>query len=198
MIRLSHRQRQALATQQLIVDAARDLFLELGYGATTIEAISDRAGVAVSTVYSIFKNKRGLLAAVRESWHQASGQRDIYQLALAEHNPAKRLELAARATRRQWESGADMFVIYNSAAAVDLEAAAERDKALAGRQANLEQFIQATSPMLHPGLTNDRATAIYLTLTRAELYQELVENFGWSPDEYEIWLADLLKQQLLP
>jgi hypothetical protein len=52
--------------------------------------------------------------------------------------------------------------------------------------------------MLRPGLTPERAAAIYLALTRAEVYLELVEVFGWSPDDYEAWLADTLKQQLLP
>ncbi len=33
---------------------------------------------------------------------------------------------------------------------------------------------------------------------RAELYRELVEESGWSPDEYEAWLLETLKEQLLP
>ena len=36
---MTHRQKQALATRTLIVDTSRDLFLEQGYGVTTIEAI---------------------------------------------------------------------------------------------------------------------------------------------------------------
>ena len=195
---LSHRQRQALATQKIIVDAARELFLEQGYGTTTIEAISARAGVAVSTVYSIYKNKRGILKAIREAWHQESGQRDIYQMALQEPDPQRRLSLAANATRRQWEMGATMTSIYDSAAAVDREAAAERDEAFAGRRTNLSHFIEATAAILRPGLSHERAAAIYLALTRREVYQELVDVFGWSPDEYETWLTQILTQQLLP
>ena len=63
----SHRQRQALATRQIILEAAHRLFLEQGYGSTTIEVISAEAGVAVSTVYGIYKNKRGILKAIREA-----------------------------------------------------------------------------------------------------------------------------------
>jgi AcrR family transcriptional regulator len=195
---LTHRQRQALATQKLIVDTARLLFLEQGYGTTTIDAISIKAGVATSTVYAIYKSKRGILKAIREAWHQESGQRDIYQQALQETNPQQRFALAARATRRQWETGADMTTIYLSAAAVDSEAAAELKQSLAGRQSNLARFIEASSSMLRSELSAERATAIYLALTQAEIYQELVERWGWSPDEYESWLANVLKQQLLP
>lgn len=194
---LSYRQRQALLTQQIIVDAARELFLTQGYGATTIEAISARAGVAVSTVYSIYKNKRGILKAIREAWHQESGQRDIYDQARHEADPQRRMELAASATRRQWETGAAMTAIYSSAAAVDAEAAAELKEALAGRRRNLTSFVEDSAALLRPSLDVQRATAIYLALTHDAIYKELVEDFGWTPDEYEAWLAATLKQQLL-
>ncbi len=195
---LSHRQRQALVTQDIILGAARELFLEQGYGSTTIEAISARAGVAVSTVYGIYKSKRGILKAIREAWHLESGQREIYEQALQEMNAPRRMELAANATRRQWETSAAMMSIYASAAAVDSEAAAELKEALAGRRQGMAKFIEATVPMLRSNLEKHRASAIYLALTRPEVYQEFVGVFGWSPDEYEMWLAEILKQQLLP
>jgi tetracycline repressor-like protein len=50
--KLTHRQRQALATQTLIVETACQLFVERGYHATTIEMIAAEAGVAVSTIYA--------------------------------------------------------------------------------------------------------------------------------------------------
>jgi AcrR family transcriptional regulator len=194
---LTHRQRQALATQQLIVDTARELFLEQGYGTTTIDAISSRAGVAVSTVYAIYKNKRGILKAIREAWHQESGQRDIYQEAAAQTDPARWLEFAAHATRRQWETGAPMTAIYASAAAVDAEAAAELQEALTGRRTNMAHTIRQSPLTLHASSDPEHMIAIFLALTRSEVYQELVDVAGWSPDAYESWLADTLKQQLL-
>ena len=196
--KLTHRQRQALATQKLIADTARKMFLEQGYGATTIEAISVRAGVAVSTVYAIFTNKRGILRAIREEWHLASGQRDIYKEALTYSDPARRLEVAAHATRRQWETSAAMMTIYLSAAATDQEAAAELKQALEGRKAFLSYFISELSTALRSDIDPARATAIFQALTKPEIYQELVQEAKWSPVEYETWLADILKQQLLP
>jgi AcrR family transcriptional regulator len=193
----THRQRQAQATQQLILDTARDLFAAQGYGTTTIDAIAARAGVAVSTVYAIYKNKRGILVAIREAWHQESGLRDIIKQALQEPDGAKRLAMAAHATRRQWETSARMMAIYASAAAVDAEAAAELQVAYAGRRAGMASFIRESMFVLRPDMDEARATAIYLSLTRPEVYQELVEAFGWSPDAYEAWLTDVLQQQLL-
>jgi TetR/AcrR family transcriptional regulator, regulator of autoinduction and epiphytic fitness len=197
---LTHRQRQALATQTLIVDTARELFLTRGYTATTMDAIAETAGVAVSTVYAIFKNKRGILREIRQAWHLTSRQRDIYNEARQQPDPKRRLALAAHATRRQWETGASMMTIYQGAAAADPEAAAELAEALEGRRRGISPFVRemAQADMLQHDLTEDRAAAIYLALTHPEVYQELVDVAGWSPDEYESWLASLLQQQLLP
>ena len=182
----------------LIVDTARRLFLEQGYHATTIEMIAAEAGVAVSTIYAIFRNKRGILQAMREAWHLESGQRDIYAQAREESDPEKRLALAAHATRRQWETGAALTRIYNAAASADPEAAAELAVALEGRRKNLTAFIEEMAPDLRPGLGAERAAEIFLALTMAEIYDTLVRQRGWTPDEYETWLTTLLRQQLLP
>src|SRR2546421_6735705 len=178
---LTHRQRQALATRQLIIDSACELFLEQGYLTTTIEAISAKAGVAVSTVYAVFRNKRGILQAIRERWHQESGQRDIYRQAMEQQDPKRRLELAANATRRQWETGGAMMAIYEAAAAADPDAAAELSTALQGRRTFLTQFIGDMSEQLRPGLSSGRAIALLYTLTQPTIYQELVGEEGWSP-----------------
>lgn len=47
-----------------IVDVATELFFTLGYGATTIEAVARRAGIAKRTLYHRFENKPALLRAV--------------------------------------------------------------------------------------------------------------------------------------
>lgn len=46
------REKRAKATRRTILDAARQLFITHGYGATTIQAIADEADVAVQTVYA--------------------------------------------------------------------------------------------------------------------------------------------------
>jgi AcrR family transcriptional regulator len=194
---LTHRQRQALATRQLIVDAACELILAQGYIATTIEAISAKSGVAVSTVYTVFRNKRGILQAIREKWHQESRQRDIYQQAMEQLDPKRRLELAAYATRRQWETSGAMMTIYQAASAVDPDAAAELSTALKGRRTFITHFIGDMAEQLRPDITLTRAVAIFYALTQPTIYQELVEGDGWSPEEYEAWLAETLQQQLL-
>ncbi len=195
--KLTHRQRQALWTRRLIVDAARKLFLERGYAATTMDAIAEEAGVAVSTVYAAFRNKRTILRAMREAWHEQTRAREINLEASRQPDPARRLEMVANATRRQWETGGAVVAVYQGAAAADQGAAAELAEALRGRRAVLDRVVEGMEGSLRPGLDVDRAAALLRALCRAEVYRELVEESGWSPDEYEAWLRETLKGQLL-
>lgn len=195
---LTHRQRQALETRRLIVDAARELFLERGYAATTMEAIAEEAGVAVSTVYAIFKNKRAILREIRMAWHERTRAREINEEAVEQPDPERRLEMVAHANRRQWEFGGTLVAIYQGAASVDREAAAELSEALRGRRVVMDRVVEGMKDALRPGLDVVRAAAILRALCLAEVYLELVRESGWSPDEYEAWLFETLKEQLLP
>jgi len=194
---LTHRQRQALLTRRLIAEAAGRLFLARGYAATTMDAIAGEAGVAVSTVYAVFKNKRAILKEIRMAWHARTQAREINAEAARHPDPERRLEMLASSNRRQWELGAGMIAIYQGAAAADREAAAELDEALRGRRAALDRIVEGIEEALRSGLDSTRAAAILRALCRAEVYQELVEESGWSPDEYEAWLVTMLKTQLL-
>jgi AcrR family transcriptional regulator len=195
---LTHRQRQALWTRRLIVDAARKLFSERGYSATTMDAIAEEAGVAVSTVYAVYKNKRTILRAIREAWHEQTRAREINEEASRQPDPERRLEMVANATRRQWETGGAVVAIYQGAAAADREAAAEQRQALRGRRAALDRVVEGMKEALRPDLDEDRAAAILRALCRPEVYRELVGESGWSPNEYEAWLFKTLTEQLLP
>jgi len=175
-----------------------ELFLKRGYAATTMDAIAGEAGVAVSTVYSIFKNKRAILREIRMAWHERTRARRINEEAAQESDPARRLEMVAHANRRQWEFGGTLVAIYQGAAAADREAAAELEEALRGRRAALDRVVWGMEGALRPGLGVETAAAILRALCRAEVYQELVDGSGWSPDGYEAWLAESLKSQLLP
>ena len=55
------RDEQAAATRRRIVDAGRDLFIERGYAATTIDAIAERAEVSRKTVFTAVGGKAAVL-----------------------------------------------------------------------------------------------------------------------------------------
>ena len=196
-LKSTHRQRQAQATRSMIVAAAQALFLEQGYICTTIDIIAERAGVATSTVYAIFGSKRGILRAIRDTWHERTHIRELINSNQQSTNPAERLEQLAAATRRQWELGAEVTAIYTGAAAADPRAAAELTQALAGRREGLQNFTRNLEPYLRPGLDAAHAAAILQALCMPEVFDELVRHSSWSADEYQAWLAKALKHEIL-
>lgn len=57
----SRRQEQARENRRRILQAAHELFVNRGYGQTTIADVAARADVAVETVYAAYRNKATLL-----------------------------------------------------------------------------------------------------------------------------------------
>lgn len=49
-----------------VLDAARALFIEHGFGATSMEAIAARANVSKATVYAYYASKQTLFAATTQ------------------------------------------------------------------------------------------------------------------------------------
>src|SRR4051812_26875279 len=62
----TRREEVALETRQLLIDTARDLFTENGYGPTSIEDVVRKAGVTRGALYHHFDGKLGLFRAVFE------------------------------------------------------------------------------------------------------------------------------------
>ncbi len=195
--RQTWRQRQAQATRDLIIEAARELFLQKGYVASTIEAIAARSGVAVSTIYFAFGSKRSLLREIRQRWHEVSHIREMLNEARTRSTAEEKIELLAHGTRRQWETSAAIIPIFQEAAASDREAAQELKEALRGRRAAIEGFVAGLESSLRSGISPADASAVVRALCRREVYEELVRESDWSPDTYEKWLARALKTQLL-
>ncbi len=196
-VNLSYRQLQAQATRERVAAAARRLFAERGYVGTTVAAISKAAGIAEPTVYKAFGNKKAILDEIRRVWIRDSEVRPLQAEAMAESDVRRRVDLAARWHRQQLERGYDVIMIYQEAARADPSIAEIWSQVLRGREREKKRFIEALANNLRHGLTVKIATDLYVTLERPEIYAELVFDRGWSPEEYEAWLATTLKQQLL-
>lgn len=60
------RETQKQDTRRKVLEAARDLFNEIGYDETTIRAIAERAGVSVGSVFTTFASKADVLSQVMD------------------------------------------------------------------------------------------------------------------------------------
>jgi AcrR family transcriptional regulator len=192
----SVREERAWVTRGRITEAARRLFRAQGYGATTLTDVAREAGVAVQTIYAIYRSKAGLLRALREGLREHPEADAQFEAAVRERDADRVLGLFARSIRIRWQDGADIVAIHRDAAAVDGAIRTEVDATLAVRRAGLERLARSLKTGLG-AVATERASAILDVLTLPEVYLELVEVQGWTPDEFEAWLGQALRGQLI-
>jgi AcrR family transcriptional regulator len=203
--RRSRRADRAEQTRRRIVESATALFDCRGYSATTMEAIAERADVAVETVYSRFRNKANLLDAILEpSIVGVTDGRDLFALPeIAEIRQCRdqrgQIRLLARFSRGILERSATAHRILRSAAASDPKAAElqRRDAKRRGDGQRIYIDMLLTSGPLRAGLTADDAATTYSALSNPNSYALLVGERGWTADKFEQWLGDSLTLLLL-
>jgi AcrR family transcriptional regulator len=190
--RSSYRQQQAAATRDRIAEAARRLFATAGYGATSMEAVADEAGVAVRTVYSAFGAKREILSFICEQWLERARARERAGEVLAEPDPARRLRGAASWLRGLYEAGFYVVMIFEAATDESAETRALLRSKLAGRNQAMDAMIASLEGHLHAPV--GEVQAVYRALAAPGVYLELVEESGWTPDQFERWVGDALER----
>jgi AcrR family transcriptional regulator len=189
-----------------VIDAARDLFLERGYGATTVDAISDRAEVPPATVYRLFSSKHGILKSLLDvsivGDHEDVPMADRPEVQSLVDNPNAREQLAGfvGVTVRVNERIAPLYRILTSAAGTDPNAAGLLDELTRQRQRGQRTIARslARAGALRPELRERDAADLIHALMSPELYQLLVVDRAWNADRYQRWLARTLGDQLLP
>jgi AcrR family transcriptional regulator len=191
------RDERARVTRRRIADAARALFWSRGYGATTLQAVADEAGVAVQTVYAVYGSKAGILHELRDSVVRQPEADALFEEALHEDKAEAKLKLFAQSIRRRWEFGHDVVAIHGDAAATDASVRVEVEQVLERRRAGIDRFARTLEGQLAPGIDVAHATAIIDALTLPEVYAELTDVAHWDADEFEGWLARSLRSQLL-
>lgn len=188
-----------------VVEAARRLFLERGYGSTTIEAISDLADVPPATVYRLFSSKHGILKSLLDATIVGDdedvplAQRQDVQSLLAEPDPAKLLAGFVALTARVNTRVAPLYWILVSAAGTDPDTAELLDELTRQRQQGQRLIARAlfTAGVLHPELQERDAADIIHALLSPELYRLLVLDREWKTDRYQRWLVGTIAAQLL-
>jgi AcrR family transcriptional regulator len=199
------RQARTRLARTAVVQAARTLFLERGYAATTIEAVSELSDVPPATVYRLFASKLGILRALLDV--SVAGDDDA--VAVADRPRAR--EIAADPDPRMQLAGfagiscgimsrtEPLYRILVSAAGSDPEAAALLAERIRQRQQGQGQIARllAEAGALQPGLSERDAADIIHALMSPEIYRLLVGDRGWSPDHYQQWLTGTLIEQLV-
>lgn len=202
----SRRREQAAGTRRAVLEAARRLFLDQGYAATTVAAIAAEAGVSVETVYKAFGNKPGLVKAVFDVSIVGDDEpvplveRERVRRIQQEPDPGRKLAIYGEHLAETAPRSVPVQLLVRDAAATD-PGAAEVWRQMSGeRLTGMTMFARDlhAGGHLRPGLTVDDARDVLWTYNSAEVYDLLVLQRGWEPERYGRWVADALAAALLP
>ncbi len=199
------RQARTRRTRAAVVEAARNLFVERGYAATTIEAISDRSDTPQATVYRLFSSKLGILKEVLDV--SVGGDDEVVAMTdrpqvralLSHEDPKKQLAGFAALLRDLMARVGPVHRILADAARSDEDAASLLGEIARQRHEGQRRVARslARSFALRPGLRERAAGDIIHAIASPEVYGLLVLDRGWSAERYEKWLRSILIEQLL-
>ena len=192
-------------TRAAVVEAARTLFLERGYAATTIEAISDLSDTPQATVYRLFSSKLGILkglldvSVVGDDEAVAMADRPQVRALLSDQDPKSQLAGFAALVGGVMTRAAPVHRILADAARSDEDAASLLAEIARQRQEGQRRVARslARSSSLRSGLRERDAADIIHALASPEVYGLLVFDRGWNGERYETWLKTILIDQLV-
>ncbi len=189
------REQQAAATRRAVVDAARELFLAKGWSATGMREVAEAAGVALETVYAHFSSKRGLLRAVADEAvvgddePVALAERPDF-LAIGHGRRSERMQAAARLLTSVQMRTAAFATLLREAAPADDEIA---EMLRSTRERQREDISRALELMIGRAPTGAERDGVW-AITSPEVYLLLVDESGWTTEQYETWAAETLER----
>lgn len=196
---------QALQTRRSIVAAASRLFIADGFGATTIDAVAEAAGVSRKTVFTAVGGKVELLKLALD-WAVAGDDQTV--------------ALSDRAAIRRWmgqtdpravltglagnlaEIGARIGPLYaalEAAAGLDPEAREVVEESQRHRLDDARKVARRLRELkaLTTDVSYEEAVDLVWLAMDPRLFDRLVRVRRWSTSRFEEWLGEDLCRQLL-
>lgn len=192
------REHQADQTARAVIEAARDLFVANGWAGTGMREVASKAGVATETVYSRFSSKLGLLravidvAAVGDDAPERLAQRPEFQ-AMGVGARSERVAAGARMLTQIQQRTAPIAKLLRDGARAD-DVIAEMLDATRERQ-RLDVTAAFELIVGRPPTAVERDG--WWAIVSPEIYLLLVDGSGWTPEEYEAWIA-VTSERVLP
>jgi AcrR family transcriptional regulator len=192
------REAQARETRRAVLEAARELFVAGGYAATTIQAIAERAGVAVQTVYAVFGSKRELMRQLIEATITGGdgplsvNEQAESQTVASEPDGRRRAALDAALARAIIERVAPVVRVAEEASASDPELAAVMEEVKAARRQEMTESVRILAGPDGPRSEREDAAATLYVLYSPQVATMLKDDYGWTSDRYERWLARMI------
>lgn len=194
----SGRQERARARRRAVVQAARELFEQLGYRQTTIAGVAARAGVSVEMVYKAFGGKAALAKAVfdvtlaGDDEPVAVADRPAMQAVREEPDARRAISLFVDGLVQRLERSARVTIMVRDGRHVD-EAlgpvwAAVQQEGLTG----MELFAQhlAGTGQVRSDRSSSEVRDLLWNHLGIDHYERLVLTQGWPTARFAEWLAE--------
>lgn len=199
----SRRRAQAAETRSAIVRTARDLFVERGYGHTTLADIAAAAGVSVETIYASVGNKAELL---QRAWDITIGGDDqdvVFHerpevLAIRnERDLGQRLKMHAELATRTAQRIAPFQIMVASAAGADPAAAALLEEMGRQRLAGIGVLAAEAAATGRLAVSEEECRDVLWSMTDGTLWHGLVNERGWTNERFAEWLGQVWVDRLV-
>jgi AcrR family transcriptional regulator len=202
----SLREAQIAQTEERIIAAAAELFLENGYVPTTLEAVAKRAQVGARTVYVRFGTKAALfkrvvdVAIVGDTQPAGVLDRDWAQAGMTAPTAAERIAASAAIGRQIMQRTGALFAVAQQAAAIEPLIAGFWQQ---GRDQSRQAQAVFWTRMADDGLLDPQVDLAWLIdtaslLAAAETYLLITRMTNWDLDAYQNWLAATLTRLSTP
>jgi AcrR family transcriptional regulator len=189
----------AVQTRADILQAARRLFAERGYAATSVNDIAEEASVAVQTIYARLGSKRGIVMALLEVIDEEAGVPEAAAAIATRSTPEEVLRTQNRLTRDLQERCGDIVGALIAAAALEPEVeqvvAEGRRRQRHGARFTIDRIAELGG--LRHDLPPDHAIALLSAATAHDAWYELVHAHKLSWDEAEQTLNDAFTRAIL-
>jgi len=195
--RSPRRQQQAAETRAAVLAAAVQLFGERGWAATGMREVARAAGVSVETVYAGFGSKSDLLlaaldvAVVGDAAPVPLDQRPEFA-ALGRGTRHQRIAAAARLITGAHQRTTGLYLALREAAASDPDLARRHREGEERRRVSVEQAIFL---IMGRAATRQERDGLW-AVGAVEVYQLLTELSGWTPQQYQTWVAAVIDRLL--
>jgi AcrR family transcriptional regulator len=199
----SARRADAESRRVAVVDAAARLFVEHGYGETTIARVAAEAGVSPQLVYAAFGGKAELLWSALDRVAAGDDQPILLRdrpesLALADlEDPVERMHAAAAQVAAINGRVGPLAKLLDRVSATDATVAELHAKMLSAMQEDYAVIAGRLAAGLRPDLGPVRVAEMCRVLCGVHIWHGLVVEGGWTQEQYTEWLGDALVRLLV-
>lgn len=205
----SRRRASAEATRTRVLQAARELFVNRGFAATSVADIAKLAGVSVDTLYATVGRKPQLLLAVHDMELAGGGEpvdadeRDYVKRMRAASTAAEKIAIYAESLSRVLPTAAPLLSSLKDAGVRDQACAVVHQAIVERRARNMSRLaseLRATGD-LRADVDDDFAARLLWSMNDADYFLAL-RSRGVTPAQYaslvrKVWTRTLLRRDVL-